>query len=139
MTNTSAYSLFIEWEPPNTPNGIIVNYTIYLDYNNGTTDIRITDSNTTEYLLEGLSPHQLVGVEMTANTSIGEGPRSAIQEIRTHQAGKGLSKLQVAIGSMNQLTQFGKVKKSSGARITASCMHNISTMPSPAMNGRQYN
>ena len=99
MTNTSAYSLFIEWEPPNTPNGIIVNYTIYLDYNNGTTDIRITDSNTNEYLLEGLSPHQLVGVEMTANTSIGEGPTSAIQEIRTHQAGKAG---QVAIGSMNQ-------------------------------------
>ena len=56
VTNTSAYSLFIEWEPPYTPNGIIVNYTMYLDYNNGTTDIRITDSNTTEYLLEGLSP-----------------------------------------------------------------------------------
>ena len=88
VTNTSAYSLFIEWEPPYTPNGIIVNYTIYLDYNNGTTDIRITDYNTNEYLLEGLSPHQLVGVEMTANTSIGEGPTSAIEETRTHQAGK---------------------------------------------------
>ena len=87
MTNTSAYSLFIEWEPPYTPNGIIVNYTIYLDYNNETTDLRITDFNANEYLLEGLSPHQLVGVEMTANTSIGEGPRSPIQEIRTHQAG----------------------------------------------------
>jgi len=86
ITNTSAYSLFIEWDPPNTPNGIIVNYTIYLDYNNGTTDVRITDFNTTEYLLEGLSPHQLVGVEITANTSIGEGPNSPIQEIRTHQA-----------------------------------------------------
>ena len=87
VTNTSAYSLFIEWDPPNTPNGIIVNYTIYLDYNNGTSDVRITDSNTTAYLLEGLSPHQLVGVEITANTSIGEGPNSLIQEIRTHQAG----------------------------------------------------
>jgi len=87
VTNTSAYSLFIEWDPPNTPNGIIVNYTIYLDYNNGTTDVRITDFNTTAYLLEGLSPHQLVGVEITANTSIGEGPSSPIQEIRTHQAG----------------------------------------------------
>ena len=87
VTNTSAYSLFIEWDSPNTPNGIIVNYTIYLDYNNGTTDVRITDFNTTVYLLEGLSPHQLVGVEITANTSIGEGPNSLIQEIRTHQAG----------------------------------------------------
>jgi len=54
VTNTSAYSLFIEWDSPNTPNGIIVNYTIYLDYNNGTTDVRITDFNTTVYLLEGL-------------------------------------------------------------------------------------
>ena len=98
MTNTSAYSLFIEWEPPYTPNGIIVNYTIYLDYNNGTTDLRITDFDTNDYLLEELSPHQLVGVEMTANTSIGEGPRSAIQEIRTHQAGKAQLKLQLTIG-----------------------------------------
>ena len=98
MTNTSAYSLFIEWEPPYTPNGIIVNYTIYLDYNNGTTDLRITDFDTNDYLLEELSPHQLVGVEMTANTSIGEGPRSVIQEIRTHQAGKAQLKLQIALG-----------------------------------------
>ena len=90
VTNTSAHSLFVEWDPPNTPNGIVVNYTIYLDYNNGTTDVMITDFNTTEYLLEGLSPHQLVGVEITASTSAGEGPSSPIQEIRTHQAGTNI-------------------------------------------------
>ena len=50
----------------------------------------ITDFNTTEYLLEGLSPHQLVGVEITASTSAGEGPSSPIQEIRTHQAGTNI-------------------------------------------------
>ena len=90
VTNTSAHSLFVEWDPPNTPNGIVVNYTIYLDYNNGTTDVRITDFNTTAYLLEGLAPYQLVGIEITASTTAGEGPSSPVQEIRTHQAGTNI-------------------------------------------------
>ena len=68
-----------------------MNYTIYLDYNNGSTDVRITDFNTMTYLLEGLSPYQLVGIEITASTNVGEGPRSPIEQIRTHQAGTKLA------------------------------------------------
>ena len=37
--------------------------------------------------LDQLSPHQLVSVEMTANTSVGEGPRSTTENGTTDPAG----------------------------------------------------
>ena len=48
----------------------------------------IVDRATTgTFQLEGLLPYQLVMVEVSANTSAGEGPKSAVDQIRTAQAG----------------------------------------------------
>ena len=88
MANFSSHALLIEWSPPSVPNGIVTAYTIYIDYNNGTSEVeREMDPSTASYLLEGLSPFQLVGVQVTANTSVGEGPRSNIIDGRTNPAG----------------------------------------------------
>ena len=88
MTNVSSHALLIEWSPPSVPNGIITAYTIYIDYNNGTSEAeRATGGSATSYLLGGLSPFQLVGVQVTASTSVGEGPRSNTTDGRTNSAG----------------------------------------------------
>ncbi|CAI8053005.1 Phosphatidylinositol phosphatase PTPRQ [Geodia barretti] len=86
VNNHSAYAVIIEWEPPLTPNGIITLYTIYADYNNGTSqeiDVKATDRI---YKLNGLSPHQLISINISASTVIGEGPLSSTISERTSQA-----------------------------------------------------
>ena len=88
MTNVSSHVLLIKWSPPSTPNGIITAYTLYIEYNNGTSEAeRATPGSAASYLLEGLSPFQLVGVQMRASTSVGEGPRSNTTDGRTNPAG----------------------------------------------------
>ena len=88
VANFSSHALLIEWSPPSSPNGVVTAYTIYINYNNGTSEVeREMDPSVASYLLEGLSPFQLVGVQMTANTSVGEGPRSNITDGRTNPTG----------------------------------------------------
>ena len=88
VVNFSSHALLIEWSPPTFPNGVVTAYTIYIDYNNGTSEVeREMDPSVASYLLEGLTPFQLVGVQVTANTIVGEGPRSNITEERTNPTG----------------------------------------------------
>ena len=87
VTNGS-HALLIEWSPPDIPNGVITAYTIYISYNNGTSEAeRVVDGLTLNYILDHLSPHQLVSVQMTASTSVGEGPRSTTVDGRTDPTG----------------------------------------------------
>ena len=74
-------------EPPIRPNGIIIAYNFYITFENGTTVVIPDYDATGTFVLEGLLPYQLVTVEVSANTSVGEGPRSDVHEIRTAQAG----------------------------------------------------
>ena len=76
MTADSSAALLIEWGPPTTPNGIITAYSIYIDYLNGTDEKRLLKPNSLTYSLQQLAPSQLVGVSMSASTSVGEGPVS---------------------------------------------------------------
>ena len=101
MTNVSSHALLIKWSPPSVPNGIITAYTIYIDYNNGTSEAeRATPGSASSYLLGGLSPFQLVGVQMRTSTSVGEGPRSNTVYGRTNSAGtvRTLDDLQKLLG-----------------------------------------
>ena len=88
VVNTSAFALLVEWHPPNTPNGIITMYNIYLTYDNRSREIITVNGTESSYVLEGLSPHQLVYVTMSASTAAGEGPTSVQLHGRTSQAGK---------------------------------------------------
>ena len=72
VTAISPFAVVIEWRPPTTPNGIIVNYTVYA--NNGI--IVIVNGSQTNYLYRGLSPYEEVNISVSASTKIGEGPRS---------------------------------------------------------------
>ena len=80
----SPFAVEIEWRPPTTPNGIIVNYTVYA--NNSITVI--VDGSQTNYLYRGLSPYEEVNISVSASTKIGEGPRSIEVHSRTQESGK---------------------------------------------------
>ena len=90
LTNISSYAVLIEWSPPNIPNGVITAYTIYIDYNNDILEperIVVMNGSTSHFILKDLLPFQLVTVEMTANTSVGEGPKSGPIQVRTNPTG----------------------------------------------------
>ena len=76
VNNHSAFAVFIEWESPLIPNGVITLYTIYADYNNSSSEAIHLNETKQSYKLEGLSPHQLIGINMSASTIVGEGPVS---------------------------------------------------------------
>ena len=81
MNNESTNELIVYWSPPLTTNGIITNYTVYV---NGSVACVIVDTNCT---IGDLLPYQLSNVQVSANTSVGEGPKSAVFPVRAHQAG----------------------------------------------------
>ena len=90
VTN-STQAVMIQWSPPNDPNGIVTGYTIYINFDSDTSEterILVTDGSTSRYTLENLLAFQLVSVQMTANTSAGEGPRSGSVQVRTNPTGK---------------------------------------------------
>ena len=87
VNNHSAFAVLIEWESPLIPNGVITLYTIYADYNNGSSEAFCINETERSYKIEGLSPHQLIGINMSASTIIGEGPVSNTISERTSQSG----------------------------------------------------
>ena len=87
INNEDAYSLTFNLEPPLNPNGVITAYTYYLTFDNGSSMVIVDDSATGMFTIGGLFPYQRVIVEISANTSAGEGPKSDVDELRTAQAG----------------------------------------------------
>jgi hypothetical protein len=72
---TTSYSVLISWEPPESPNGIITNYTLYIDYTNeSSVDVRTVSRDTRVYLLQNLHGYQRVAVAISASTINGAGP-----------------------------------------------------------------
>ena len=87
VASISASALQINWKPPLVPSGIIIAYTLYARYDNGSKDEINVNGSSRMYVLGNLSPHQLVHVQMSASTIAGEGPTSAEAHNRTSQAG----------------------------------------------------
>ncbi len=86
--STSSSSVLITWGQPTIPNGIITQYTLYVNYLDSSPLVTFTTSNAvTEYILSGLEPYQLVVVQVSASTAVGEGPKSNATERRTNEEG----------------------------------------------------
>ena len=75
MINSS--SLMLQWSPPDHLNGVITQYSIQL---NGT-DITDLSSSVLMYTIGGLSPDTVYVLQLTASTSVGEGPPITITVI----------------------------------------------------------
>ena len=86
---TSSSSVLVTWVPPPTPNGVIISYTLYVNYTDGSpVEIIQSRSSTTSYVVTNLQPYQLIIVEISANTSAGEGPKSEPVSGRSTEEGK---------------------------------------------------
>ena len=82
VTYLVSYSeLSISWSPPLTPNGIVIRYTLY--YTQFIPHIVTRNSSTTDspFTIHGIEVGYSVYLNITAHTSIGEGPASLHIEI----------------------------------------------------------
>ena len=86
MVATSPFSVLVRWDPPLTPNGVITQYTIYIDK----TPVLSADGGTTNAVVEGLSANTVVNVSVSASTKIGEGVVSEPVHIMTFENGEAL-------------------------------------------------
>ncbi|XP_064407627.1 receptor-type tyrosine-protein phosphatase T-like [Halichondria panicea] len=83
----TATTLTLSWGPPAEPNGVIITYTLYVDYLNGT----ITNILTTfeQFIVSPLRPYQTISVQVSASTSVGEGRKTSSMEFTTAEAKSG--------------------------------------------------
>ena len=81
-------SVCVAWEPPSTPNGVIVAYTLYYSDEVDTSNITIA-GELTSHELDMLSPYTNYSIAVAARTSAGEGPSSNSTRVRTDQDGEG--------------------------------------------------
>ena len=86
MVERTPTLLKFQWDSPNIPNGPIIDYTLTIDYNNGT-NTTISVGTSFSYILTGLSPYQFIIANITASTIVGPGPSSTIS-MRTLESSK---------------------------------------------------
>jgi len=85
INSSCSNQLIITLSPPATPNGEVTAYTFYITFENGTS-ARIS-SHVRLLTLPGLLPYELIQLQVTANTSAGESPKSTLISARTKQDG----------------------------------------------------
>ena len=70
-------------------NGVITNYNVYVNYSDGSPlAVLQAGADASNYTLTNLQPYQLVTVQMSANTTAGEGPRSEPVMGRSREEGE---------------------------------------------------
>ena len=84
LDSSTSTSLTVSWSPPAQPNGLITHYTLYADYGDGSTATPTTMDSM--FTISSLKPYQTVSVQVSASTSVGEGPRTETVEFTTDQA-----------------------------------------------------
>jgi hypothetical protein len=85
----SPRKLRVSWQSPAEPNGVITLYTVYCYQTNGSTDnitTAVAAGTDLEAIVEGLTPYTFYNCNVTANTSIGEGPFSKTTTARTDES-----------------------------------------------------
>ena len=81
---SSPFAIFVRWEPPLTPNGVITQYTIYIDE----TPVLSVDGDTHNAVVGSLSSNTMFNVSLSASTKIGEGPISEPEHVTTPESGE---------------------------------------------------
>ena len=74
IVSVNSSSVTLQWGPPDTPNGVITQYSIQ---RNGT-DVVNLSSNVLMYTIEGLLSETLYLLQLTAHTGAGAGPSNSV-------------------------------------------------------------
>ena len=89
VTGVSKSTILLQWFPPSSPTlGNIINYTLLIDFSNGTLGAITVDNNMTNIELSGLFPYQLMYVSIIAYSDSGETAEIAPITVLTAEAGK---------------------------------------------------
>ncbi len=91
VVKRTPFILKFQWMPPTVPNGPINDYSLMLDYSNGT-NMTLSLGNVLSYTLNELRPYQQVIAKLSASTTSGPGPESTITT-RTLQDSKEINTL----------------------------------------------
>lgn len=93
LETNSSRSINVHWEPPlaDQQNGVIIGYTVNVTEIGG----QLLSFDTTEetFNINGLTPHTLYEIVISARTSSGAGPFSPIITVQTHQEGEYIAVL----------------------------------------------
>ena len=84
---------FLTWQPPSNPNGVIVQYNVYIRVMEDAIqmDIRTVPHYSTsqlQYQLPGLKHHHIYEFWVTASTRVGEGTSTPVARITASSKGK---------------------------------------------------
>ena len=74
MISVNSSSVALQWSPPDPPNSVITRYSIQL---NGT-DVDDISNNVRMYTIGQLPSDTVYVLQLTASTSVGEGPPSSV-------------------------------------------------------------
>ena len=91
LTSLSSTSLYLSWEPPSQPNGVIIDYNYTCSDDNATmsynkSDMMTNSSSLRNAILTGLEPFRQYTCNVTASTVAGAGPPASVSNV-TGQAG----------------------------------------------------
>ena len=88
--------LLVTWSAPESPNGIILNYTVYCnasDSGDGDTARVVVPGSQHSAVIMNLTPYTCYDCYVTANTSVGEGNSNTVRSVQTDESGKSVRKL----------------------------------------------
>lgn len=88
VDNRNSTNILVQWNQPRAPNGMITQYTLYIGYENGTVDVFYINGDARSFNITNLHPFQIISIDISASTRIGEGPRTPQIEVQTAQARK---------------------------------------------------
>ena len=83
--------LLVTWSTPESPNGVILNYTMYCnasDSGDGDTATVVVPGSQLSAVVMNLTPYTYYDCYVTANTSVGEGNSSTVKSAQTDESGK---------------------------------------------------
>jgi len=78
IVSINSSSVTLQWMPPDTPNGIITQYSLQ---SSDMTSIANLSSDVLMFTVGGLSPDTMYGLQLRAHTSVGEGPPTSVTVI----------------------------------------------------------
>jgi len=78
IISINSTSVTLRWMPPDTPNGIITQYSLQ---SSDMTSIANLSSNVLMFTVEGLSPDTMYELQLRAHTSVGKGPPTSVTVI----------------------------------------------------------
>ena len=86
-SNPTASTVFIMWEAPTVPNGVIVSYTVSYNLTSRNVTVVVDASFGTQYTISGLDAYTYYECLITAETKVGSGPAGSVI-IRTAESSK---------------------------------------------------